>query len=67
MTKKFYFNGNYIVKGRKFFGKIYGKVIATNNHIYNKNQKVTIESETFKEVDDKQVELLKDWGYFSND
>lgn len=67
MTKKFYFNGNYIVKGRKFFGKIYGIVIATNNHVYEKDQKVTINSETFKEVDNKQVELLKDWGYFSKD
>lgn len=67
MTKKFYFNGNYIVKGRKIFGKIYGKIIATNNHLFSKDQKVTMISETFKEVDDKQVKLLQDWGYFSND
>jgi hypothetical protein len=67
MTKKFYFNGNYVVKGRKLFGKIYGVVVATNNHVFSKGEKVKMVSETFKEVDDKQVELLRDWGYFSKD
>jgi hypothetical protein len=67
MTKKYYFNGNYIVRGRKLFGKIYGKVIATNNINFLKNQKVTMVAETFKEVDTKQVEQLKNWGYFFND
>jgi hypothetical protein len=64
MRKKYYFNGNYIVVGRKIFGKIYGKILYSNQINYNKNQKVTMMAETFKEIDQKKIEDLKSWGYF---
>lgn len=65
MKKKYYFNGNYIIKGRKIFGKIYGKIVHTNNISFMKDSKVTMIAETFKEIDDKRIESLKSWGFFS--
>jgi len=47
MKSKYYFNGNYLVKGVKIFGKIVGRVIYSNTTVYNVNQKVTLNAETF--------------------
>ena len=65
MKSKYYFNGNYLVKGVKIFGKIVGRVIYSNTTVYNVNQKVTLNAETFSEVSDEMVKTLKNFGYFS--
>lgn len=66
MRIKYYFNGTYLIKGRKLFGKIRGVVLAANASTYHQGEIVRVNAETFKEVDSKMVEALKTWGYLSN-
>ena len=66
MKIKYYFNGSYLIKGRKLFGKIRGVVLAANASSYYQGEIVKVNAETFKEVDRKTVETLKTWGYLSN-
>jgi hypothetical protein len=67
MKSKYYFNGYYLVKGVKIFGKIRGTVISSANHsVYVPGSKVTVLAETFKEIDKNSLSLLKDWGYLSS-
>lgn len=63
MRRKFYFNGVYLIKGRKMFGYISGVIISSSNPTYSKGQKVSFKPETFKEVAEDKVEKLKDWGF----
>lgn len=63
MKKKFYFNGVYLVEGRKWFGSIKGVIISSTNPSYSKGEKVTFTAETFKEVAKDKVEKLKDWDF----
>lgn len=65
MKSKYYFNGNYLVKGVKIFGRIVGRIVYSNTTVYNINQKVTLNAETFSEVSDEMVKTLKNFGYFS--
>jgi hypothetical protein len=65
MKSKYYFNGYYLVKGVKIFGKIVGRVIYSNTTVYSVNQKVTLSVETFSEVNEDMVKTLKNFGYFS--
>jgi len=67
MITKYYFNGNYLIKGIKFFNKIIGVVIASNNTtFYTVGKKVTVNSETFTQVNKDKIKHLKDWGYLSS-
>jgi len=62
--RKLYFNGFYIIKGYKLFGKISGKVISTSYpSVYNVNDKVSIPAETFKKITPQELDRLKDWGF----
>ena len=65
MKKKFYFNGVYLVKGRKFFGTIRGVIVSSSNPAYLKGNKCSFKDETFKEIPEDKVEKLKDWGFIS--
>lgn len=65
MRKKFYFNGVYLVKGRKWFNTIKGVIVSSKNPSYSKGDKCSFESETFKEVSEDKVDKLKDWGFIS--
>ena len=66
MRIKYYFNGTYLIKGRKLFGKIRGVVLSSSASVYSQGEKVVVESETFKEVSADTVKQLKSWGYLSN-
>lgn len=65
MRKKFYFNGEYLIEGRKLFGKIKGVVVAvsTNNFNHYTGQKCSISAETFVEVPKDKVDNLKNCGF----
>lgn len=64
MRKKFYFNGDCLIEGRKFFGRIKGVVIASiNNFNYFAGQKCSISAENFVEVSKEKVENLKNCGF----
>ena len=66
MRIKYYFNGTYLIKGRKLFGKIRGVVLSSSASVYFQGEKVVVDSETFKEVSADTVKQLKSWGYLSN-
>lgn len=66
MRIKYYFNGTYLIKGRKLFGKIRGIVLSSNTSVYFQGEKVKVDSETFKEVSTDTLKQLKNWGYLSN-
>jgi len=75
MRKKFYYNGVYLIKGRKklfstYCTKISGVVLdSCYPSIYKVGQKITVPMSAghFKEIDKNIVEGLKNFGFIEND
>ena len=66
MRIKYYFNGNYLIKGVKLFGYIVGKVLYSSTAVFKPGERVKVKSETFSEVSNEMVKTLKDFGYLSS-
>lgn len=69
MRKKLYFNGVYLIKGRKFLGRIRGKVIASHySNIYKIGDNVSIpeNDKHFKEITEEQLEVLKKFDFIKD-
>lgn len=62
--KNLYFNGHYIVRGYKFFGTIYGRIISTSDkNVFKLGDKVKIKSPTFYKISEYYLKTLKDFGF----
>ena len=68
MKMKMYFNGTYLIKGRKLFGRIRGKVISSHyRNIYKVGDSISVPvSDSFKEITEEQFEVLKKFDFIKD-
>jgi len=63
-----YFNGTYLIKGRKLFGRIRGKVISSHyRNIYKIGDRISVPTcDSFKEITEEQFEVLKKFDFIKD-
>ena len=68
MKMKMYFNGTYLIKGRKLFGRIRGKVISSHyRNIYKIGDSISVPAgDSFKEISEEQFEVLKKFDFIKD-